>query len=163
MRFYLNTILGILLLAGCATAPIDSKVVVANSAATYESFSVSTANIPAFLGPIITSNFAVAMAGKGLQPTSESNNPDLNVILRYQQIDLGIGSEDRESNDRVTIEDSLRFVARIVIEIREPGNPDIVWSGHVQRIHDVAPGEWMHTGNASVAFLDAFNTVLTDF
>ncbi|MFT6433363.1 MAG: hypothetical protein ACJAVI_001405 [Candidatus Azotimanducaceae bacterium] len=164
MHFYLkSTIVGLLLLTGCATAPIDSEVTLANTAKTYQSFSVSTANIPAFLGPIITSNFSVAMASKGLQPTSDSDNPDLNITLRYQQIDLGMGSEDTEGNDRVTMDDSLRFVARIVIEIREAGDSDIVWSGNVQRIHDVTPGEWMHTGNASVAFLDAFNMVLADF
>jgi hypothetical protein len=71
MHFYLkSTILSLLLLTGCATAPIDSEVTVANSAKIYQSFSVSTANIPAFLDPIITSNFSVAMASKGLQPTS---------------------------------------------------------------------------------------------
>jgi len=164
LKYYPCTmIFSFLLLVGCATAPIDSEVVSNKAVGTYNSFSVKTENIPAFLGPIITSNFNVAMASKGLQPTPASDNPDLNVTLRYQQIDLNGGGYEIESHDRVTLDDSLRFVARVVIEIKEAGKPEIIWTGHLQRIHDVAPGEWMHTGNASVAFLDAFTAVLSDF
>jgi len=169
----------------CSSAPIDSEVTSNKVAGTYSSFSVTTENIPAFLGPIITSNFDVAMAARGLQPTDETNNPDLNVHLRFQQIDLDRGGDEIDSYDevdsdqnsmenqnsmggqnsmnRISMDESLRFIARIVIEIRETGKSDIIWSGQVQRIHDVSPGEWMHTGNASIAFLDAFNKLLVDF
>ena len=164
MRYYpWSILLSFLVFTGCATAPIDSEVTSTNKVATYDSFSLTTENIPAFLGPIITSNFSVAMAGKGLQPTTPKDKPDLNIVLKYQQVDLGGGANEIDGHDRVTMDDSLRFVARIVIEIREAGKSDVIWSGHVQRIHDVTPGEWMHTGNASVAFLDAFNKVLVDF
>jgi hypothetical protein len=98
-----------------------------------------------------------------LQPTTKSNNPDLNITLQYQQINLSKGTKENEFFDRIVMDHSLRFVARVVIDIREAGKPDVIWSGHVQRVHDAAPGEWMHTGNASIAFLDAFNKVLVDF
>ena len=59
--------------------------------------------------------------------------------------------------------DSQRFVAKIITEIHETGANKLVWSGQLQRIHDVAPGEYMHTGKASVALLEAFTRVLKDF
>ncbi len=164
MRYHpLNILFGFLFLVGCSSAPIDGAVTFTKKTATYTSFSVTTENIPAFLGPIITSNFDVAMASKGLQPTDHSGNPDLNITLRYEQIDLGTGAKKVEGDEQITMDDSLKFVARIAIEARVTGEADIIWSGYVQKIHDVAPGEWMHTGNASVAFLDAFNKVLADF
>jgi hypothetical protein len=127
----------------------------------YKTFSVHANEIPAFLGPLIVSNFSVAFSNHGMQPVEQAG--DLVAELRYEQIDL---TEDRERDDfdeRIATGDAERFIARIAIEIKDTDDGKVVWSGHVQRLHDVGPGEWMHTGVASIAIFEAFTEVLEGY
>lgn len=151
------------ILASCASnsSGIGTYIETCCPGSGYETFSVTTKDIPAFLGPLMQSNFSVAFANHGLQPTTE--NADLAVELRYEQENLSANRTNDDFEEQIASGDSLRFVAKIVIDIRETGTDKIIWSGHLQRIHDVGPGEYMHTGSASIALLDAFTKVLKDF
>lgn len=163
----------ILLIAGCATERSGIGVSVTHccgaskSAATevsgsqYETFSVVAEDIPAFLGPLMVSNLIVALTHHGLQPVSDE--PDLAVVLRYVQENLSIPRERDNFEEMISTGDSERFAARMTIEIRDPASGTLVWSGYIERLHDVGPGEWMHTGRASVAIYDSFVEVLKDF
>lgn len=150
-------------LAGCAThvAGIGTRVLTCCATGQYETFSVSTRDMPAFLGPIMVSNFSVALASHGLNLNEDA--ADLDIVLRYEQENFSIDETSDDFAERVASGDSLRFLAKIIIEIRESGKAPIIWSGQLHRIHDVGPGEYMHTGRASVALLEAFTHVLKDF
>lgn len=150
-------------LAGCAThvAGIGTRVLTCCATGQYETFSVSTRDMPAFLGPIMVSNFSVALASHGLDLNEDA--ADLDIVLRYEQENFSIDETSDDFAERVASGDSLRFLAKIIIEIRESGKAPIIWSGQLHRIHDVGPGEYMHTGRASVALLEAFTHVLKDF
>jgi len=143
---------------------------------------VTTRDMPAFLGPIMTSNFSVALASHGLtplapsvdllspdRPTSDTSispdsvSPDLTVELSYEQENLSVDSERDDFAEHLATGDALRFVAKVMIEIRDNSTNEVVWAGQIQRIHDVGPGEYMHTGNASMPLLNAFTQVLEDF
>ncbi|MCB1647225.1 MAG: hypothetical protein KDI36_17315 [Pseudomonadales bacterium] len=163
MKNILTILMLSLLAASCTTSPsgIGTHVNTCCPSASYESFTVTTTDIPAFLGPLMQSNFSVAFANHGLQPVTEEG--DLAVELKYVQENLSVPVEGDTFDEHIASGDSLRFVARIVINIREKDSDDIIWSGHIQRIHDVGPGEYMHTGVASIALLDAFTEVLKGF
>lgn len=127
----------------------------------YETFVVMAEEIPAFLGPLMVSNFSVALSHHGLQPVV--SEPDLVVTLRYVQNNLTRHRQRDDFEERISTGDSERFAARVAIEFRDAITKDVVWSGHIERIHDVGPGEWMHTGRASVAIYDSFVEILKDY
>lgn len=150
-------------LAGCAsnTSEIDIAVVECCPPDKYETFSVVPQDIPAFLGPLMVSNFSVAFANHGMQPVPSEG--DLMVVLRYEQVNLSPDRSRGDFEERIGTGDSMRFIARIAIEMRDPETEAIVWSGHIQRLHDVGAGDWMHTGNASQAILQRFTDVLAEY
>lgn len=152
-----------LLIGGCAAdrSRIDTAVVECCAAETYRTFTVEAENIPPFLGPLMVSNFSVAFAQRGMQPVQEDG--DLLAILRYEQIDLTSGTARDDFDEQITTDDERRFIARIAVEIRDPESEEIVFSGHIQRLHDVGAGDWMHTGRASEAIFESFNQVLEEY
>jgi len=155
-------ILSVLLISGCQS---DSGVgYVAGEGemkGTYSTFSTREVDIPAFLAPLMISNFNAALAGHGLNPVTDK--PDLEVTLRYIQDDLGEMSKADDFEGHLTPGGNQRFVARIQVEFRQAGEDQLIWSGSIQRIHDVDAGEFMHTGKASTAIFDNFQKLLADF
>jgi hypothetical protein len=85
------------------------------------------------------------------------------VELSYEQENLSPDTERDNFAEHLATGDAQRFVAKIMIEIRDNSTNEVVWAGQIQRIHDVGPGEYMHTGKASIPLLDAFTQVLKDF
>lgn len=173
-----------LFLFACSSNPsgVGTRVKLCCPTATYQSFMVTTRDMPAFLGPIMTSNFSVALASYGLTPiaplvdllspdrptsdgsiSTDSVPADLTVELSYEQENLSPDSERDNFAEHLATGDAQRFVAKIMIEIRDNSTNEVVWAGQIQRIHDVGPGEYMHTGKASIPLLDAFTQVLEAF
>lgn len=152
----------ILILAGCAT--VNRGITVGaggeSSLAGVRTFEVEAVNMPAFLGPIIVSNFSVAMAELGFQPVGE--NGDAIVILKYVQDDIGQERHRDDFDERIDQGGDLRFVARIVVDLTVKTTGTTFRMGSLQRLHTVRPGDYMHTGNASVAFLESFRGMLSD-
>lgn len=166
----LLSVVFVLVLAGCASSPATISAVQEDccadvSAATYRNFHIEAQDIPAFLGPIIVSNFSVAMAQKGYQP--ESNPPsDLTIKLTFtKEHDASMVDEQSKDgfNESIGPGANVSFMARVSIEIFDSSRNELIWTGRVERFHDVGHGEYMHTGNASVAFYDAFIRALTSF
>lgn len=119
-----------------------------NGVSAYSSFRVEAVDLPAFLGPVIVSNFSVAMAERGYQPVSSGG--DMVATVRYIQENLPV--ED----------DEVRFVARVSVALNPAGSEQILLSGSIQRLHTVQAGEYMHVGDASISFLQAFREMVRD-
>ncbi len=151
------------LLAGCASKfnGIGTSMISCCAAPEYQTFSVEAVEMPAFLGAIVMSNFNVALAERGVQPVSE--NGDLHVILRYEQENLSMPNDYDEFDERIDDGLRTRFMAKVVIEMTDTDNDQVVWSGSLQRIHNVGPGDYMHTGIASIAMLEAMRELLLDY
>jgi hypothetical protein len=167
-----------ILLSACTSnsSGIGTRVIQCCPTANYETFVVTTQDMPAFLGPVMVSNLSVALARHGLTPEaslvgmSPANTyaktraaSDLVVELRYKQDNLTPDTKRDDFAEHIAMGDSRRFVAKVIIEIRDVATNQIVWEGQVQRLHDVSAGEFMHTGKASIALLEAFTQVLVDF
>lgn len=163
MPAFRSYLLLILFIAGCASNPahIDTGVDTCCSSAAYKSFDVQVKDVPAFLGPVMVSNFSVAFANKGMQPVQSTG--DLHVILSYQQIDIDEPDTANGFNEKIEPGKPVRFIARINIEMHDARTGKIVWAGHIQRLHYAPPGAFMHTGKASMALLDAFTRVLKGY
>ncbi len=151
-------LIGLITLAGCASNSVVSHMDTCCPGADARTFSVNADRIPVFLGPIMVSNFSVALASRGYQPVDEGG--DLLVTLRYEQEDL---TEDRtRSNfdERISPGGDVRFLARMVIEFKDSKTNKVVFRGNIHRVHGVSPGEFMHVGRASMALLEAFDKAL---
>ena len=122
---------------------------------------MSAVDIPAFLGPLMVSNFSVALAARGLQPVMQ--DADLDVVLKYVQTNLIQNNAKDDFDESLSPGGDVRFIAKIVFEIKDAGSGKMVWSGSIQRTHNISPGEYMHTGRASISLLDSFMELLVDF
>ena len=156
-------ILALLLLSGCTNSYLGISVSPGDggTVAPFESFEVQAEGLPAFLGPILVSNFSVAMAERGLQPVLSGG--DAIARLRYVQEELNVEQDHDAFDERIDQGSDIRFVAKIVVEVTAAGSDEIFWSGSIQRLHNVRPGDYMHTGRASVALLEAFRNLLSDY
>ena len=155
-------IAGLLLIASCVSNPsgIGSTVTTCCPDSGYETFELETYQIPSFLESLIASNLRTVLAIKGLQPVS--GNGDLAVRIIYEQENLAIAARYDDFDERISEGGDVRFVARITVEMKDRKTNEIVYKGSIQRIHEVSPGEYMHTGRASVAMFDAFSAMLAD-
>ncbi len=151
-----------MILAGCATVNQGITVGAGDEASlkSVRTFEVSAVDMPAFLGPIIASNFSVAMAERGFQPVGE--NGDAVVILKFEQDDIAQERHRDDFDERIQEGGDLRFIARIVVDLTVKKTASTIRLGSLQRIHTVSHGDYMHTGNASSAFLESFREMLSD-
>ncbi len=156
-------LLSFLLLSGCATNYLGISVSPGEQARALKvtSFEVQTEKLPAFLGPILVSNFSVALAERGLQPVASDG--DAVVTLRYVQEDLTIEQGHDAFDERIDQGSDTRFVAKVEVEINAASTGELIWAGSIQRLHSIRPGDYMHTGSASVALLEAFRDLLSDY
>jgi hypothetical protein len=159
----------VLVLSGCISSPGTISAVQEECCGdvpinTYQNFLIDAQHIPAFLGPIIVSNFSVAMAQKGYQPESAAPS-DLTIVLRFSKEHDAIMIEEQSKDtfsESIGPGANVSFMATISIEIFD-NSTNLIWKGRVERFHDVGHGEYMHTGNASIAFYDAFLRALESF
>jgi hypothetical protein len=150
------TILLCLALTACVTSydGISVKRGKGSGVGNFQTFEVRAVNLPAFLGPIIVSNFSVALAEKGPQPVNETG--EALVIIRYEQANKSLIKSGVPQGE-------ARFTARIAVEVRQAGSDDVLWAGYIERDHDIEAGEYMHTGRASIAMLEAFRHMLRSY
>lgn len=157
------TVIALLALSACASTSrgIDVADGERFTPMTLKSFHVVADQLPAFLGPVIVSNFSVAMAEHGMQPVSEDG--DAVATLRLEQIQWNENRTRDDFDESVEESGETRFMARIIVELRAANDDKILWQGSIQRLHTVRPGDYMHTGRASVSFLEAFRELLQGY
>lgn len=128
----------------------------------YKEYRVETQDLPSFLGDYVVAEFDTVFQEKGL--TRNDNRNELRVTLSYRHINLNAEQEAIDPFERRLDEDvTLRYVATIVVDIRESSSGQMVWSGQINRIHTVVPGEYMHEDRARPEFADAFREVLASY
>ncbi len=153
----------LLVLNGCTTSYLGISVThgEAKTSLPFRTFNVVTEEMPAFLGPIVVSNFSVAMAERGVQPVSENGEAEVTLRLEQESRQSESGEDDFSGN--IDQGGEATFMARIVVEVRASNSSEVLWSGSVQRPHRIRPGDYMHVGLASAALLEAFRDLLRDY
>lgn len=156
----------VLVFTGCAqTGPrIGNSVTLCcpGNYADYEEYRLQTENMPLFLSDWVVDMFDSAFQERGLVRNDQIN--DLIVTLSYRHVNLDPETEDVNPFIRQeSIDTELRYIATINISMRETSTGTEVWAGQVSRIHTVSPGEYMHEGQARVAFLETFRDLLVNY
>lgn len=151
------------LLSACAVdqSRIDTTVTHCCGDTEQKTFTVEAVEMPAFLGPLMVSNFSVAFANLGMQPVDADG--ELAVVLGFEQTNLQRPQTHDDFDEQIASGDAMRFIARVVIEVRDIETGDLVWSGNIERLHNVGPGDYMHTGPASISIYEAFTEVLKEY
>lgn len=128
----------------------------------YKQYRLETQDIPAFLNNYVVTEFDNVFQEKGL--LRNDNRNELRVTLTYKHINLNPEQEaidpfERRLDDDVT----LRYVASVVVDMHEASTGRLVWSGQINRIHTVVPGEYMHEDRARPEFSGAFREMLASY
>lgn len=155
-----------LVLTGCAQTGMrignNLTLCCPGSYTQYDDYRLQTENMPLFLSGWVVEMFDSAFQEKGMNRNDQVN--DLIVTLSYQHVNLNPEQQDINPFIRVeAIDDELHYIAVINVSMRETRTGDEVWAGQVSRIHTVSPGEYMHEGNARLAFLETFRDLLQDY
>ncbi|MCB1671345.1 MAG: DUF4136 domain-containing protein [Gammaproteobacteria bacterium] len=130
--------------------------------ADYDAYRLQTENMPIFLRDWIVDMFDTAFQEHGMERNDQVN--DLIVTLTYQHVNLDPETEDINPFIRQeSIDVELRYIAVVNVSMRETRTGEEVWAGQISRIHTVSPGEYMHEGNARVAFLETFRDLLSNY
>lgn len=128
----------------------------------YKQYRLEIQDIPAFLSDYVVAEFDNVFQEKGL--LRNDNRNELRVTLTYKHINLNPEQEaidpfERRLDDDVT----LRYVASVVVDMHESSTGRQVWSGQINRIHTVVPGEYMHEDRARPEFAGAFREMLASY
>lgn len=127
----------------------------------YESFSTQTLNMPEFLKPLMVSNFQAIFSSSGMNPVIQGG--DLKVVLRYEQENISSREPHDDFEGHLEPGGNVRYLARVWVEMSDAKTDALVWSGSIQRLHDVDAGEFMHSGKASLALQQAFKKLLANY
>jgi len=128
----------------------------------YQAYGIATSELPGFLADYAVSEFEAAFSDKGLVRNDRVN--DVVITLSYRHVNLNPEQENVDPFERRIEDDTmLRYVANIVVDIAESDSGTVVWSGQVNRIHTVMPGEYMHEERARPEFQAAFREMLSSY
>lgn len=127
----------------------------------YKTFSTMTDNMPEFLKPLMVSNFQAAFSAMGMSPVNGQGS--LKVTLRYEQDNMSVDTPLDDFEGHLEPGGKMRYLAKVWVEMLDVTTKKIVWSGSIQRIHDVDAGEYMHAGKASIFLREAFERLLRNY
>jgi hypothetical protein len=57
----------------------------------------------------------------------------------------------------------VRFVAQVQLELKNSVTGEMLWSGSMQRVHNVYEGSYMHDAPARAAMRNAFLEIFGDY
>lgn len=175
-RLYLTLSFFALFTSGCAffPKPIGSTLSLCcpGDYASYKTYHLKTEALPQFIDASTATAFVSAFEEKGMQRRQE--DADLEVVLRYEHVNMNPEQEaidpltrrrgnEGEGRGSESGDVELRYLATIVVEIREIQSAELIYAGRIHRLHTVEPGEYMHEGRAYQAFLNGFRELLAQY
>jgi hypothetical protein len=128
----------------------------------YSEYGLRTEGLPLFLRDYVLAEFERAFDQKGLSRNDQAH--DIEVVLVYNHINFYPDQQNIDPFIRMeSLNVELSYIAEINIEIAETVTREKVWAGAISRIHQVAPGEYVHEERASPEFYEAFARVLENY
>ena len=152
-------------LAGCGSLPsISTDVSYCCQAGTegIRTFRVEFEDMPEFLKPMLRDAASVVLGSKGLEYTEGDAHAIL--LMRYVDKTLSRAEEEQlESWERIAPGGGVRFVAQVQLELKNSVTGEMLWSGSMQRVHNVYEGSYMHDAPARAAMRNAFLEIFADY
>jgi hypothetical protein len=154
----------ILWLAGCASQPpVSTSVTYCCRPLTDQvyTFRIEFDDTPEFLKPMLRDEAATVLNAKGLRYTEG----DADAVLKMSFVNktLERDQERIESWEKTAPAGGVRFIAQVVLEMTHSVTGELIWSGAMQRTHNVYEGSYMHDAPARAAMRTAFLEVFADY
>ena len=153
------------ILAGCGSMPqVSTNVTYCCHAETprISTYRVEFEDTPEFLKPMLRDEVAVVLDAKGLNYTE--GDADAVLLMRFEDVTMSREEEEQlESWERIAPGGGVRFMARVVLEMRNSVTQEMIWSASMQRLHNVYEGSYMHDEPARDAMREAFTQIFADF
>ncbi|MDH3439872.1 MAG: DUF4136 domain-containing protein [Gammaproteobacteria bacterium] len=123
-------------------------------------FRVEFEDTPEFLKPMLRDEASIVLATHGLDYTEGDAESILLMTFINKTLERG---DDQEAWERIAPGGGVRFIAQVVIEMKDSVTGELIWSGTMQRIHNVYEGSYMHDAPAKTAMRNAFLEMFADF
>lgn len=153
-----------LFLAACAALPTigtDVDYCCQQGTEGIHTFRVEFEDTPEFLKPMLRDEISIVLNGKGLEYTEG----DAHAIVRMTFVNKTLEQEPehQESWERTAPGGGVRFIAQVLVEMRNSVTGERLWSGSMQRVHNVYEGSFMHDAPARAAIRNAFAEIFADY
>jgi len=152
-------------LSACSSLPgiaTDVSYCCEAGAESIYTYRIEFVDVPEFLKPMLRDSAATVLAAKGLEYTEG----DAHAILQMTYVDKTLEEEsnyDLEAWEKVAPGGGVRFIAEVLLEIRDAVSGERIWSGSMQRIHNVYEGSYMHDEPAKAAMRQAFAEIFAGY
>jgi len=119
--------------------------------------------MPEFLKPMLRDEASVVLDMKGLEYT-EKDGADaiLNMTFINRTLETGEAAQD-EAWETISPGGGVRFIAEVRLKMTDAASGEKVWSGNMDRVHNVYEGSYMHDAPGRAAMRDAFLDMFADF
>ncbi len=124
-------------------------------------FRVEFQDTPEFLKPMLRDEASIVLGTKGLQYTEGDAHGVL--LMRYVDKTLSQEQEEQDSWERIAPGGGVRFIAQVQMEMTSDATGEVIWSGSMQRIHNVYEGSYMHDAPARTAMRNAFLEMFANY
>lgn len=156
------TCLLVLFATGCAGLPSIAGDVtycchpMADDVRTYR---VEFEDTPEFLKPMLRDEASIVLSIHGFDYTEGDADSILLMTFVNKTLERG---DSQEAWERIAPGGGVRFIAQVVIELKDSVSGEMIWSGSMQRIHNVYEGSYMHDAPARTAMRNTFLELFTD-
>lgn len=154
---------GVLLLSGCGSMPpiaTDENYCCHPLAETIRTYRVEFEDTPEFLKPMLRDEASIVLANHGYDYTE--GDADAILLMTFVNKTLEQSAEEQEAWERIAPGGGVRFIAQVVLTLQDSVSGERIWSGAMQRIHNVYEGSYMHDVPARAAMRQAFVTLFSN-
>ncbi len=153
-----------LFMAACGSLPTiatDVTYCCSAGADAVRTFRVEFQDTPEFLKPMLRDEASIALGPKGLQYTEG----DAHAVLLMRFVDKTLSREEEQQGswERIAPGGGVRFIAQVQMEMTGSVTGEVIWSGSMQRIHNVYEGSYMHDAPARIAMRNAFLELFVNY
>jgi hypothetical protein len=157
--------IGSLALAACASGPsisTDVEYCCRSGAENVNSYRIEFEDMPEFLKPMLRDEVSMVLDSKGLEYTEG----DAHAVLTMMYVHRLLSKEDVERKvawGTLSPGGDSRFVAEVHAELKKSVTNEVIWSGTLRKLHNVAIGAYMHDAPARSAMREAFKVLFADY
>lgn len=152
------------LIVGCASraAEVDVSANPELPRMHADTYTLVIEDMPGFLAPLMREALTASLASRGA--TEVASDGDVEFRIVFAQLSLHAGELPPSGRFESTIapEQTTRFVPRVELIAKQPGDHASLRIGTISRVHAVSAGVYMHP-RSNVAIRRAFDTLLAEF
>lgn len=119
--------------------------------------------MPEFLKPMLRDEVSIVLDQKFLQYTESDAQAVLTMtFINTPMEQIGVADNDKAWGS-LSAGGNARFNAEVRMEMKDAVTQELIWAGEMSRLHNVAPGAYMHEAPARSAMREALIALFADY